>query len=31
MNRAGMVNSTPEATDELAEPTVCDVFVSRML
>ena len=31
MNRAGMVNSTPDATDELAEPIVCDMFASRML
>ena len=31
MNNAGIVNSTPEATDELAEPTVCDMFSSRML
>jgi len=31
MNSAGIVNSTPEATDELAEPTVWDMFSSRML
>jgi hypothetical protein len=31
MNRAGMVKSTPEATEELAEPTVCDMLLSRML
>lgn len=30
MNRAGMVNSTPEATEELAEPTVCDRLASRI-
>ena len=26
MNSAGIVNSTPDATDELAEPIVCDMF-----
>ena len=31
MNRAGIVNSTPEATEELAEPTVCDMLLSRMV
>ena len=31
MNRAGTVKSIPEATDELAEPIVCDMFASRML
>ena len=31
MNSAGMVNNTPEATEELAEPTVCDMLLSRML
>ena len=31
MNRAGIVKRTPEATDELADPTVCDMFVSRIL
>ena len=31
MNRAGIVNSTPEATDELADPMVCDMLASRML
>ncbi len=31
MNRAGMVKSTPEATDELAEPMVWDILASRML
>jgi hypothetical protein len=31
MNSAGMVNSTPEATDELADPMVWDMLLSRML
>ncbi len=31
MNSAGIVNSTPEATDELADPIVCDMLLSRML
>jgi hypothetical protein len=31
MKRAGIVNNTPDATDELADPIVCDMFVSRML
>ena len=26
-----MVKSTPEATDELADPMVCDMLASRML
>ena len=30
MNRAGIVNNTPEATEELAEPMVCDMFASRI-
>jgi hypothetical protein len=31
MNSAGIVNSTPDATDELADPMVCDMLASRML
>jgi hypothetical protein len=31
MNSAGRVNRTPEATEELAEPIVCEVLASRML
>lgn len=31
MKSAGTVKSTPEATEELAEPIVCDMFASRML
>ena len=31
MNNAGIVNSTPEATEELAEPMVYDMLVSRIL
>ena len=31
MNRAGIVNSTPEATEELADPMVCDMLLSRMV
>ena len=31
MKRAGIVNRTPEATEELAEPMVCDMLASRML
>ncbi len=31
MNSAGMVNSTPDATEELADPTVCDMLLSRIL
>jgi hypothetical protein len=31
MKRAGMVNNTPDATEELADPIVCDMFVSSML
>ncbi len=30
MNNAGMVNSTPDATDELAEPIVWDMLLSRI-
>jgi len=30
MKRAGMVKRTPEATEELAEPTVWDMLDSRM-
>ena len=31
MKRAGIVNRTPEATEELADPMVCDMLASRML
>ena len=30
MTRAGVVNSTPVATDEPAEPPVCTMLFSRM-
>jgi len=29
--RAGRVKMTPEASDELAEPIVCDMLASRMV
>ena len=31
MNRAGIVNRTPDASEELADPTVCEMLLSRML
>jgi hypothetical protein len=31
MNSAGMVKMVPEASDELAEPIVCDMLASRII
>ena len=31
INKAGSVNRAPLATDELAEPIVCDILVSSKL
>ena len=31
MKRAGMVKMVPDASDELAEPIVCDMLASRII
>ena len=31
MNNAGIVNNTPDASDELADPIVWDMFASRIV